>query len=285
MSSVTVAPCPIDLSQVELPPGQTLTLCDINWQEFERILAALGNHTRARLTYSQTRLELRMPLPEHEKIKRFIAIVVEILLDALELDWEPYGSTTFKRQDAQVGIEPDDCFYIQNADQMTGLRRIDLAVDPPPDLVIEVDVTSPTRLEVYERLGVPELWRYRAGKLEIWQLQGTSQYIQSESSSVIPDFPVLEVMAIFLPRLNSESISRLKRELRTWVEAKHTSLQQEVLSAAPPTKRPVEMTKPDLLQQLANTEAVVWSPQTDAKSVQALSQLLVSEGSVDRHHG
>jgi Uma2 family endonuclease len=159
-----------------------------------------------------------MPLPEHEKIKRFLVSAIEILLDTLELDWEPYGSTPFKRGDRQVGVEPDDCFYVQHAAQMLGLRRVDLTVDPPPDLAIEVNIMSPTRLAAYQRLGVPELWRYQNGQVEIWRLQA-GQYVKSESSSVIPNRQLLATINAFLPRLQSESVSRLKREFRVWAES------------------------------------------------------------------
>ncbi|WP_017659295.1 Uma2 family endonuclease [Baaleninema simplex] len=220
---LTVSACPIDLRKIELPAGRTLTLRDIDWPEFERISSAFGERSRSRLAYVNGRLELRMPSPEHEKVKRFIAIAVEIWLDALNLDWEPYGSTTFKREDIGAGIEPDDCFYVQNAARMTGLRRVDLQVDPPPDLAIEVDITSPTRLEAYAQLGVPELWRYRDGTVEIWQwCEG--QYRQHTESSVLPEMPVLEGMALFLPRLASESMSGLKREFRDWVRDRLTSI-------------------------------------------------------------
>ena len=83
-------------------------------------------------------------MPEHEKAKVIIGDLLKILLDELEIDWEPFGSTTFKRQDMMAGIEPDDCFYIQNAARMIGRESLDLTVDPPPDLAIEIDVTSKT---------------------------------------------------------------------------------------------------------------------------------------------
>ena len=74
--------------------------------------------------------------------------------------WESLGSTTFKRGDMTVGIEPDDCFYIANHASMIGRDRLDLTVDPPPDLAIEVEITSKTQLSAYEALGVPEIRRY-----------------------------------------------------------------------------------------------------------------------------
>lgn len=109
-----------------------------------------------------------MPLPEHEVNKEFIGELVKILMEELEIERHCFGSTTFKRKDMAQGIEPDQCLYSQNYDRMIGKKRIDLTVDPPPpDLAIEVDVTSKTQLDAYEALGVPELWLYENGKLQI----------------------------------------------------------------------------------------------------------------------
>jgi Uma2 family endonuclease len=118
---MAISACLIDLRKIELEPGQTVGLTGIDWAEFEQILTRWSDRTLPRLAYHRDRLELRLPLPEHEKIKRFIVILIELLLDVLELEWEPYGSTTLKRQDLQVGIEPDDCFY--NEALPTCLRR------------------------------------------------------------------------------------------------------------------------------------------------------------------
>ncbi|WP_072620229.1 Uma2 family endonuclease [Spirulina major] len=214
---MAVQSCPIDLRKIELQPGQTLGLNGIEWAEFEQILTRWCDRTLPRLAYHHCRLELRMPLPEHEKIKRLIVILIELVLDALELDWEPYGSTTLKRQDLQVGIELDDCFYIQNAARMVGLGRLDLTVDPPPDLAIEIDITSPTHLAAYAQFGVPELWRYQQGTLEIWQLRN-GIYEQCDRSAIFPQIPILDLMAHCLPRLTSEPVSRLKRDAHQWIQ-------------------------------------------------------------------
>ncbi len=106
-----------------------------------------------------------MPLPEYEKAKVIIGDLAKALLDECDRNWEPLSSTTFKREDIAAVIEPDDCFYIQNYTQMIGKTRIDLTIDPPPDLVIEIDVTSKAQLSAYQALGVPEIWRYENGKI------------------------------------------------------------------------------------------------------------------------
>ncbi|NER98429.1 MAG: Uma2 family endonuclease, partial [Symploca sp. SIO1B1] len=136
----------LQLRQLNVPPGQRIVLTDVNWSKFEEILQELGDKRRNRVAYAQNQLEIRMPLPEHEFDKEIIGDMVKILLEELEIERECYGSTTFKRRDMAAGIEPDNCFYIQNYRSMIGKRRLDLTVDPPPDLAIEIDVTSKTQL-------------------------------------------------------------------------------------------------------------------------------------------
>jgi Uma2 family endonuclease len=130
----------LQLRQLDLPPGQRLLVHDVDWSEFEAILRELGNSRAARIAYSHGTLEIRMLLPKHEREKSILGDVVKILLEELEIDCECFGSTTFKRQEMSYGIEPDECFYIQNQRAMIGKERLDLSVDPPPDLAIEVDV-------------------------------------------------------------------------------------------------------------------------------------------------
>jgi len=206
----------LQLRQLSVPPGHRVILHDVNWQEFEAILEELGNHRATRLAYSHGTLEMRMPLPKHEKAKVIIGDLVKIMLEELEIDCETFGSTTFKREDMAVGVEPDDSFYIQNHAQMIGKDRIDLTVDPPPDLAIEVDVTSKTQLDAYEALGVPELWRYEDGKLQINILQN-SKYIKSEISSTFPNLPIVEVIPLFVKQSRTLGRSPTLRAFRQWV--------------------------------------------------------------------
>ena len=107
-------PVKIAIAQIQINPGQRVTLDNISWSEFEAILEELGEHRHFHITYYQGVLEFRMPLPGHERAKVLISHLLVVLLDALELEWESLGSTTFKRQTMQAGIEPDDCFYIRN---------------------------------------------------------------------------------------------------------------------------------------------------------------------------
>ncbi|MFB2978919.1 Uma2 family endonuclease [Microseira sp. BLCC-F43] len=206
----------LQLRQIDVQPGQYLTLRDISWAEFEAILDELGEHRAARVAYFQEVLEIRMPLPEHEVNKELIGDMVKLLLDELELDWQSYGSTTFKRPEMAAGLEPDTCFYLQNARRMIGKRRLNLSVDPPPDLAIEIDVTSKTQLSAYLALGVPELWCYANGKLQVFVL-GEGEYVRVETSPTFGNLPIIEGILQFLKLSETEGSSAARRAFRQWV--------------------------------------------------------------------
>jgi len=205
------------LRQLHVPPGQRLLVEDVSWPEFEAIVEELGNHRGTRVAYSQGTLEIVSPLPEHEKAKVVISDLVKILLDELDMPWESLGSTTFRREDMAAGIEPDDCFYIQHHAVMVGKDRVDLTVDPPPDLVIEVDVTSPTALRAYEALQVPEIWRYhnRILQIAVWQ---DDHYVASPRSPTFPHVPVIEGIMQFVEMSRRRGTAPALRAFRHWVQ-------------------------------------------------------------------
>jgi Uma2 family endonuclease len=207
----------LQLEQLVVEPGQRIQLKDVNWAEFEAILAELGDKRASRIAYSQGVLEIRMPLPKHEKTKVLIGDMVKILLEELDIDTECFGSSTFKRREMAAGIEPDECFYIENATQMIGKDRLDLRVDPPPDLAIEVDVTSKTGLDAYQALGVPELWRAEDGKLYISVLED-GKYTDSAFSPHFPKFPILEMITQGLELAHTEGRSQALKDFRRQVQ-------------------------------------------------------------------
>ncbi|OLT59858.1 Uma2 family endonuclease [Moorena bouillonii] len=206
----------LQLRQLSLPPGQRILLTDVSWSKFEEILEELGEKRANRVAYYQNQLEIRMPLPEHEFDKEIIGDMVKILLEELEFNRECYGSTTFKRKDMAAGIEPDNCFYIQNYRLMIGKRRLDLSSDPPPDIAIEVDVTSKTQLSAYEALGVPELWQFSKGSLKINVLQAGKggSYVESSLSPTFPNFPIIEGVEQFVQMSLTQGSSAALRAFR-----------------------------------------------------------------------
>ena len=202
--------------QVALKPGQQLLLQDISWEDFEEILEDLGEHRSSRISYSNGVLEIMVPLPEHEKDKEIIGDLVKILLEELEIDFEPLGSTTFKNMIMAQAIEADTCFYIKNYRAVIGKNRIDLTVDPPPDLAIEIDITNRTRLDNYLLLKVPELWRYTRKGLQIYLLEG-GRYIESQTSPNFPNIPITELIETYTKQALAEGRSKAIRNFRKWI--------------------------------------------------------------------
>ncbi|MBE9028599.1 Uma2 family endonuclease [filamentous cyanobacterium LEGE 11480] len=203
----------LQFRQLVVQPGQRIQLQDVDWAEFEAILAELGDERSSRIAYFGDVLEIRMPLPEHEVDNELIGDLVKILLEELDIDNECFGSTTFRRQGMQAGIEPDQCFYIENHAVMIGKRRIDLTIDPPPDLAIEVDVTSKTGLEAYQALGVPELWRFEEGGLRISLLQDGA-YQDATQSRHFPQFDVIDWVAQVIVRSQTDGRSQTLKAFR-----------------------------------------------------------------------
>lgn len=204
------------LKQLAVPPGNTVQLKNISWQLYEAILDEMGEGYAARLAYHKETLEIRMPLPKHERAKSIIGDLVKVLLEELDIDCEPLGSTTFKREDMDSGVEPDECFYIQKAAAIRGKDRIDLTIEPPPDLAIEIDNTSSTSLSSYEALGVPELWRYNGHVLQINVLQ-YGKYVETQISPNFPAFPLVEVIPQYLEQSKAIGRNATIKAFRNWV--------------------------------------------------------------------
>ncbi len=178
-----------------IPAGQSIVLENITWQAFETLLVELGNSRAAAIAYDQGILEIMAPLPEHEYYTEETADLIKDLAEVLEIDYETLGSTTWKRPDLLVGVEPDNCFYVQNEQLIRGKLKFDLLQDPPPDLVVKVDIThkSLNRLPIYAQLEVPQIWRYEQEQIKIYQLQN-SVYVDSSSSLAFPGFPVEQII-------------------------------------------------------------------------------------------
>lgn len=194
-----------------------VVLHNISWQQFENLLKDLGENRAARLAYDWGTLEIMTPLAEHEYYKEVIGIAVQDIAEELDLNYESLGSTTWRRESRMAGVEPDNCFYFQNEAVIRGRLDIDLTRDPPPDLALEIDVTSKSldRFPIYARLGVPELWCYDAGELKIYHLQDGA-YVEAATSLVFSTLAVRE-----LPQLIEQNrvAGRLviRQAVRAWV--------------------------------------------------------------------
>ncbi|MCT7989429.1 Uma2 family endonuclease [Laspinema olomoucense] len=179
------------VSEIKLEPGSTVTISNISWQEFETLLQELGEKRSSRIAYSHNTLQITVPLPEHEVTSDLISDIVKILLKVKGIRYQPFRSTTFKRE-GMAGIEPDASFYIHNCQRMIGRRRME-PDDPPPDLAIETDVTSKTTIEAYNAIECPEVWVYNQSKLTIYLLK-EGEYVTAQNSPIFPDQAIAEII-------------------------------------------------------------------------------------------
>ena len=220
MTAATPAPYGYREAIAYLPEGGTLSFQLVPWDKYEKLLEELGARYRVRVSYDHGKLEINMPLPIHEDYKEFISHLLRALTDELELDMQALGSTTFKYKPWLEGLEPDTCFYIQNAARVIGVRRFDPnEPPPPPDIAVEIDITSVSlsRFPLYANLGVPEVWRY--DEHQVWMYHLTEAgYVEAPASRA---FPLLtaESLGQFLQRSQTEGQSAVLREFRQWVRA------------------------------------------------------------------
>jgi Uma2 family endonuclease len=192
-------------------------LYNIGWQQFENILMDLGQTRSARIAYDDGTLEIMSPLPEHEYYKENIGDCIKDIAEVLERDYESLGSTTWRKQAKMAGIEPDNCFYFQNEAKIRGKLDYDLNQDPPPDLALEIDLTSKSlnRFPIYARLGIPEVWCYDDGRLKIYLLQNDETYQESRFSLVFPDLPVQEIPEV-INEYRMQGRRKIRQEIRKW---------------------------------------------------------------------
>lgn len=189
---------------VKSPAEQRMLLQNASWETYERLIAEREERRKPRFFYDRGVLELMSPSGEHDQTSRVVAILVEILAEEIGVDVDNVGSTTFRREDLERGFEADESFYFsENATRARGIVRDkgDLVLDegdPPPDLVLEVDVTNPSlnKLPIYAGLGIPEVWRHDGERLRVLRLTGEGEYAESTESG-------------FLPAVTGETLTRL----------------------------------------------------------------------------
>ncbi|CBN57542.1 MULTISPECIES: Uma2 family endonuclease [Kamptonema] len=171
-----------------------ITLTGIKWLTFKAIMSDVGDGRAWRIAYAEGVLEIRMPLPKHERPKVMLELFIGALADELEIEAMSLGALTLEREDLARAIEPDTCFYIQNESLVRDKDEIDLPADPAPDLVVESDYTSSSlnKFSIYASLGVPEIWRYRNQSLQVYQLVDGS-YEERENSLAFPFLPIAEI--------------------------------------------------------------------------------------------
>ena len=170
-----------------LEKSQAVVLHNVSWNSYKMISDTLQDETPAHFTFDRGKLEIMVLSLKHENLKKVLAMLFERLCESLEIEIFAGGSTTFQREDLERGFEPDECYYVQNAEWMRGKDDVNLDFDPPPDLTMEVDVkhSSINRMSIFAAIGIPEVWRYDGKKL-IFYLLENNQYSISEKSSALP---------------------------------------------------------------------------------------------------
>ncbi len=221
MSQVALSPSPRSkrLVQPKLAGlNEHFVLENVTWDLYEMLLKATRNRV-VYITYYDGTLELMTPLPSHEIYKTLLGRMIEILAFELDIPVAGLGSTTYKKKKRLSGLEPDECYYVQNEAKIRGKKRLDLEKDPPPDLAIEVDITHRAikRELVYARLGVPEILRLQRGRLECLALSVKGTYEPCEMSMA---FPGLRVAALeqFLGQAWTLDQTHIVRNFWNWAK-------------------------------------------------------------------
>ena len=185
---------------ISLAAGDELILRFRTWQDYEALLASREDKAGLRIRYSSKNQEIRIisPLPKHGNQADSLADLVKTLLRHERKDWDAFTPITLKRINQQ-GIEPDYCFYLDNYRCILGKERIDLEIDPSPDLAIEVDLTCTTKPEEYQAIAPLELWVYRQSQLFIYQFE-SQQYRESQTSRWFPGYDLKTLIPQYCDR-------------------------------------------------------------------------------------
>ncbi len=207
----------IEQSLDALPPGSSIVINGLAWDEYEDLVAEMDGIADIKLMYDDGRLEAMTLSPEHEEPKSFFFSLIIILAEETNTPIRCFGSSTLKKKGRGKGADPDECFYIEHAAEMKGKKRLNLKTDPPPDLVIEVDVTSSSldKFAIYAGIGVPEFWRYHKDKLHFHRLTG-DQYTEIPVSDHFP-FLTPAIVTDHLQLGEEEDVTAMNRAFREWV--------------------------------------------------------------------
>ncbi|HEY7427049.1 MAG TPA: Uma2 family endonuclease [Gemmataceae bacterium] len=205
------------MGAVQLPIEQRFVLFNIDWDTYVTISDKLGERN-IRINYDGVNLEFMSTSLEHERAKKLLARLLETVTEEMDIDILGGGSMTCRRQDLERGFEPDECYWIAQEAQMRGREDIDLTRDPPPDLMLEIEISRSfvDRLAIAARLGVPEVWRWDSETLRIMVLGSDGQYTESQRSRALPFLPVAELVRFLRPD-TIQSETKLLRSFRNWV--------------------------------------------------------------------
>lgn len=199
------------------PPEQRFRLSAVSWETYVLFSDGLGPR-HVRVTYDRGEMELMTLSSEHERAKRLLGLFVTVVALEMDIDVTGLGSMTFRREDLERGLEPDECFWVANEPAVRGRRHVDLSADPPPDLVIEVEISrsSLDRLALWGQLGVPEVWRCDGRTLRVCRLKPDRTYEETDRGLAFPFLPAGELVR-FLNEGGELSETQAVRSFQKWV--------------------------------------------------------------------
>ena len=220
MQEALVQPEPalVSASSIRVDRGeQRFPIYGISWDQYEKILAALGDHN-LRVAYCEGTIELLSPGPTHESCGYLLGRMIDVLTEELDIPVQALGSTTLRRQAVERGLEADRTYYMANAGRLTEADHLDLETLPPPDLAIEVEITSSilNKLAIYAGLRIPEFWRYDGRTLRVFLLQADGAYLESSTSLAFPFLP-MPTLARKLQERDPSNDTQWARAFRVWV--------------------------------------------------------------------
>lgn len=201
----------------ETQGDQLVALEGIDWAGYAAMLRLRGEHSLPRMTYLDGRLSLVSPSYRHETLKKLLDYFIASALAGLGVPFLPAGSTTFRRKRKRGGVEADETYYIANRARIQGKAAVDLRIDPPPDLAVEVVVAhdADDAIEVYRRLGVPEVWICTPAEIVMLTLAEDGRYAEVESSAAVPGVRAAEVHS-WINRPMEAGVTAWADEVRRW---------------------------------------------------------------------
>jgi Uma2 family endonuclease len=188
----------------QLPEDAFMTFHNVTWEEYEELLNLVSDGSGLRISYIDGTLKIMSPSTFHEKYAIFINRLISQISFRLQINILFFGSTTIRKRKKNKGKEPDACFYVQSADPIGKRIKLDFAVDPPPDVVVEIDIYHDSRdsFQIYSALGVPEIWRYDGQEMTIYHLH-QDEYVLVEASHALPILTGI-ILADYLERMRQD---------------------------------------------------------------------------------
>jgi Uma2 family endonuclease len=208
----------------QVMPEQRLLLLNVSWEAYVTIADALPDRPYLRTTYDRGSLEFMTTSPRHEIYKKWLGRLIETLAEEYGTPWVSAGQMTFRRPELERGMEPDDCYWIAHEPQMRGRLDYDCRNDPPPDLLLEIEISRSAldRMGIFAALGIPEVWRFDAEALHIHRLQADRTYVETPESVVFPGVAAAG-MRPFLHPDPARDVLTFLRAFRAWARRQRTA--------------------------------------------------------------